>query len=158
MASAVKGSKELDEQQDEALAEETEALDVADGDLESNDSKLKTLLGILKKVIGVKDLANMRLSLPANLMEPVGNLESWHYCDRPDLFAAVGDRDIDALTRFIAVVRWILTKVVVYITAIACATSLSRPMSSPQDLRYVRTRISKPYSAFECYCAYAATD
>ena len=31
-----------------------------------------------------QDLANLRLSLPANLLEPQGNLEWWHYLDRPD--------------------------------------------------------------------------
>lgn len=29
-----------------------------------------------------------RLSLPASLLEPIPNLEYWHYLDRPDLFAA----------------------------------------------------------------------
>lgn len=34
---------------------------------------------VLKKTVGVKDLANLRLSLPANLLHPEGNLEYWNY-------------------------------------------------------------------------------
>ena len=30
-----------------------------------------------------------RLSLPASLLEPIPNLEYWHYLDRPDYFAAL---------------------------------------------------------------------
>lgn len=33
--------------------------------------KLKTLLGILKKTLNVKDLTSVRVSLPAQLMEPM---------------------------------------------------------------------------------------
>ena len=29
-----------------------------------------------------------RLSLPASLLEPIPNLEYWHYLDRPDLFVS----------------------------------------------------------------------
>ena len=53
-------------------------------------SKLKTFLGILKKFIGVSDIAAVRFSLPAQLLEPIPNLEYWHYIDRPDAFAAIG--------------------------------------------------------------------
>jgi oxysterol-binding protein-related protein 9/10/11 len=37
-------------------------------------SKLKTFLSILRKFIGVADLAAIRFSLPAQLLEPVPNL------------------------------------------------------------------------------------
>ena len=66
--------------------------------------KLKMIVSLVKKVVGVKDIASMyvaslplfmlysclgrRLSLPASLLEPIPNLEYWHYLDRPDLFAA----------------------------------------------------------------------
>lgn len=73
--------------------------------------KIKTIMSILKKCLGVKDIAAMydpvlleakkwvhvsllrtisirRISLPASLMEPIPNLEYWTYLDRPDLFAA----------------------------------------------------------------------
>jgi len=51
----------------------------------------------------------MRLSLPAHLITPVGNLEYWCYLDRPDFFAAINDSD-DDLERMLAVLRWTLTK------------------------------------------------
>jgi hypothetical protein len=70
--------------------------------------KLSMIVQIVKKCLGVKDIASMyvshslpftsatvpltisprRLSLPASLLEPLPNLEYWHYLDRPDLFAA----------------------------------------------------------------------
>jgi hypothetical protein len=68
--------------------------------------KLKMIIALVKKSLGVKDIAAMcvhllvgvcmistyfdfrRLSLPASLLEPIPNLEYWHYLDRPDLFAA----------------------------------------------------------------------
>lgn len=40
------------------------------------------------RLVGVKDVANLRLSLPASLLEPVPNLEYWQYADRADIFAA----------------------------------------------------------------------
>lgn len=71
--------------------------------------KLKMILQLVKKSLGVKDLAAMyvlwypltktesifiwtfrRLSLPASLLEPVPNLEYWQYLDRPDYFASYG--------------------------------------------------------------------
>lgn len=126
MTSTLKASKDFDaEKSDEQLAQETETIDVADGpDAESDAGKLRQLLAVLKKVIGVKDLANLRLSLPANLLEPMSNLDWWHYVDRPDLFAAIGDREIDDLTRFIAIIRWILTKV-------AHTVCILRPLAKP---------------------------
>lgn len=39
--------------------------------------KFSQLMGILRKAINVKDLSSMRISLPGNLMEPIGNLEAW---------------------------------------------------------------------------------
>lgn len=41
---------------------------------DSETGKFKQLMGILRKAINVKDLASVRLSLPANLLEPIGNL------------------------------------------------------------------------------------
>lgn len=103
---------------------DSEAAPPPDGKEESDDSKIKQLLGLLKKTIGVKDLGAMRLSLPANLMYPMPNLEYWyvaflllllmtqradswtrHYLDRPDLFAIIGDSD-DPLERMLATLRW----------------------------------------------------
>jgi len=49
--------------------------------------KLRMIVTLLKKALGVKDIAAMRLSLPASLLEPIPNLEYWQYLDRPDLFS-----------------------------------------------------------------------
>ncbi|KAH9822204.1 hypothetical protein DFH28DRAFT_1103683 [Melampsora americana] len=76
---------------------------------DSDDTKLKQLLAVLKKAIGVKDMGAMRLSLPANLITPMGNLEYWCYLDRPDVFAAIDQSD-HPLERMLAVLRWTFTK------------------------------------------------
>ena len=83
-------------------------------DEKSHEGKLSILFAILKRspvllnvvcpradcrrFIGVKDISAARLSLPSQLLEPVGNLEYevlggrlaniryWHYLDRPDYF------------------------------------------------------------------------
>jgi hypothetical protein len=39
-----------------------------------DSSKLKTFLGVLRRFIGVSDLAAVRFSLPAQLLEPTPNL------------------------------------------------------------------------------------
>jgi len=72
-------------------------------------SKLKTFLGILKKFIGVSDIAAVRFSLPAQLLEPIPNLEYWHYIDRPDAFAAIGDSE-DPVGRMLGCLRFWFTK------------------------------------------------
>lgn len=78
----------------------------------SEGGKLKMIVQLLKRCLGVKDLAALcvlyflrvddavanqllcvtpcrrRLSLPASLLEPIPNLEYWHYLDRPDLFVS----------------------------------------------------------------------
>ncbi|KAJ1676856.1 hypothetical protein EV182_007374, partial [Spiromyces aspiralis] len=51
-----------------------------------NQSKVAAMFGILRKVMGVKDIINLRLSLPAQLLDPIPNLEHWNYMDRPDYF------------------------------------------------------------------------
>lgn len=71
----------------------------------SDSGKFRQLLGILRKALNVKDLSSLRISLPASLMEPVGNLEVWTYVDRPDFFCAMGESE-DELERMLEVVRW----------------------------------------------------
>jgi hypothetical protein len=71
--------------------------------------KIKMIVQLVKKCLGVKDIAAMRLSLPASLLEPIPNLEYWHYLDRPDLFAAINDSD-DPFERMLAVLRFSFTK------------------------------------------------
>jgi len=72
-------------------------------------SKLKTFLSILKKFIGVSDIAAVRFSLPAQLLEPIPNLEYWHYLDRPDAFISIGDSQ-DPLGRMLGCLRFWFTK------------------------------------------------
>ncbi|OAK95248.1 hypothetical protein IQ06DRAFT_259599 [Phaeosphaeriaceae sp. SRC1lsM3a] len=89
-----------------------------------DSSKFKTLLGILRKFIGVSDLAAVRFSLPAQLLEPRPNLEYWHYLDRPDTFISIGDSDED-LGRMLGCLRFWFTK----------------------DLKYVKGKPCKPYNS-----------
>ncbi|GAA5944054.1 uncharacterized protein JCM15063_004302 [Sporobolomyces koalae] len=98
--------------------------DPAAADPDSESGKLKTLLGILKKTLNVKDLTSVRVSLPAQLMEPIGNLELWTYIERPDFFAAIPASD-DEFERFLACLRWLLTR----------------------DLRTVKHPIAKPFNS-----------
>ncbi|KAL9045115.1 MAG: hypothetical protein Q9214_001803 [Letrouitia sp. 1 TL-2023] len=55
-------------------------------DKTEDSSKLRTFLSILRKFIGVADIASVRFSLPAQLLEPTPNLEYWNYLDRPETF------------------------------------------------------------------------
>ncbi|KAH6686745.1 oxysterol-binding family protein [Plectosphaerella plurivora] len=100
---------------------------VADAPVEehpSDTSKLKTFIGILRKFIGVADLAAVRFSLPSQLLEPTPNLEYWTYIDAPNAFVAIGSSD-DALDRMLEVCRFWFTK----------------------DLKYVKGRPCKPYNS-----------
>ncbi|WWC86563.1 uncharacterized protein L201_001440 [Kwoniella dendrophila CBS 6074] len=88
------------------------------------ESKMKVILGLLKKLMGVKDVANLRISLPASLLEPIPNLEYWQYADRADIFAAIGDSD-DELGRMLSVLRFSFSK----------------------ELKFIRARLGKPYNS-----------
>ncbi|KAF3919868.1 hypothetical protein ABW21_db0201296 [Orbilia brochopaga] len=95
--------------------------------------KITTLISILKKFLGVADLASVRFSLPANLMEPIPNLEYWNYLDYPDAFVQIGDAD-DDLERCLAVLKFWFTK----------------------DLKFIKGRPCKPYNStlgefFRCH-------
>nr|XP_019046799.1 hypothetical protein I302_03402 [Kwoniella bestiolae CBS 10118]OCF25729.1 hypothetical protein I302_03402 [Kwoniella bestiolae CBS 10118] len=76
------------------------------------------------KLMGVKDVANLRISLPASLLEPIPNLEYWQYADRADIFAAIGDSD-EELGRMLAVLRFSFSK----------------------ELKFIRARLGKPYNS-----------
>ncbi|KAK5135034.1 hypothetical protein LTR08_005694 [Meristemomyces frigidus] len=97
---------------------------VQDGNVPSDSSKLRTFLSILKRFIGVTDIAAARFSLPAQLMEPIPNLEYWHYLDRPETFVAIGDSEED-LGRMLGCLRFWFTK----------------------DLKYVHGKPCKPYNS-----------
>ncbi|KAF2155338.1 hypothetical protein K461DRAFT_292208 [Myriangium duriaei CBS 260.36] len=96
------------------------------GERSSGDDagKLKTFLSILKKFIGVTDIAAVRFSLPAQLLEPIPNLEYWHYLDRPDAFVSIGDSE-DPLGRMLQCLRFWFTK----------------------DIKYVKGKPCKPYNS-----------
>ncbi|KAM5488189.1 hypothetical protein McanCB56680_000068 [Microsporum canis] len=79
----------------------------ADG--HDDTSKLRAFLSILKDFIGVSDIASVRFSLPAQLLEPIPNLEYWNYLDRPESFASIGKSD-DELGRMLEVLRFWFTK------------------------------------------------
>ncbi|OGM45995.1 oxysterol-binding protein-like protein 1 [Aspergillus bombycis] len=89
-----------------------------------DSSKLKTFLSILKRFIGVADIASVRFSLPAHLLEPTPNLEYWNYLDRPETFASIGQSD-DPLGRTLEVLRFWFTK----------------------DLKYIKGKPCKPYNS-----------
>ncbi|KAB8236727.1 hypothetical protein BDV23DRAFT_145861 [Aspergillus alliaceus] len=89
-----------------------------------DSSKLKTFLSILKKFIGVADIASVRFSLPAHLLEPTPNLEYWNYLDRPETFASIGKSE-DPLGRTLEVLRFWFTK----------------------DLKYIKGKPCKPYNS-----------
>ncbi|KAJ3106773.1 hypothetical protein HDU96_008121 [Phlyctochytrium bullatum] len=106
---------------------ETENVEMAD-----DSSRLSFVWGLLRKISHVKDIASVRMSLPANLMEPMSNLEFWNYNDRPDLFATIADPD-DPVERMLRVVRWFCSK----------------------DTKWVGNKLRKPYNpvlgeVFQC--------
>ncbi|KAL9055693.1 MAG: hypothetical protein Q9162_003419 [Coniocarpon cinnabarinum] len=103
-------------------------------------SKFRTFLSILKNFIGVSDLASVRFSLPAQLMEPIPNLEYWHYLDRPETFISIPDSD-DPLGRMLGALRFWFSK----------------------DLKYVKGKPCKPYNStlgefFRCNWDVTETD
>ncbi|PKX91575.1 putative oxysterol binding protein (Orp8) [Aspergillus novofumigatus IBT 16806] len=89
-----------------------------------DSSKLKTFLSILRKFVGVADIASVRFSLPAHLLEPRPNLEYWNYLDRPETFASIGKSD-DPVGRMLEVLRFWFTK----------------------DLKYIKGKPCKPYNS-----------
>lgn len=99
-------------------------ISVADSGDTGDGGKLKMIVQLVKKCLGVKDIAAMRLSLPASLLEPIPNLEYWQYLDRPDVFAAINDSP-HPFERMLAVLRFTLTK----------------------DLKFIHGKVCKPYNS-----------
>ncbi|KAL4073682.1 hypothetical protein J3A83DRAFT_4504961 [Scleroderma citrinum] len=120
------GTIPLAAEQDAVVDDDGSALPISvpDSGDAGEGGKLKVIVQLVKKCLGVKDIAAMRLSLPASLLEPLPNLEYWHYLDRPDLFAAINDSD-DAFERMLAVVRFTFTK----------------------DLKFIHGKVCKPYNS-----------
>ena len=96
--------------------------------MELNDTsavgKAKALFGMMSKFIGVKDIVNLRISLPASLLDPISNLEYWNYMDRPDLFVTIPDSD-DSLDRMLNVIKWWFSK----------------------ETKFFNGRVAKPYNS-----------
>ncbi|OZJ03686.1 hypothetical protein BZG36_03500 [Bifiguratus adelaidae] len=99
-------------------------VDIGEDVKSDNKSQIIAALKLLKKFVGVKDIVSLRISLPAQLLEPIGNLEYWNYNDRPDYFAAMDTSD-DPLERMLGVIRWLYTK----------------------DLKFATGKIIKPYNS-----------
>ncbi|KAF8217709.1 hypothetical protein K438DRAFT_1795517 [Mycena galopus ATCC 62051] len=91
---------------------------------EGEGGRLKMIVQLVKNSLGVKDIAAMRISLPASLLEPMPNLEYWQYLDRPDMFAAINDSE-DPFERMLALIRFTFTK----------------------DLKFVHGKVCKPYNS-----------
>ncbi|KAK3305736.1 uncharacterized protein B0T15DRAFT_207845 [Chaetomium strumarium] len=91
---------------------------------QNEGSKLRTFISILRKFIGVADLASVRFSLPSQLLEPTPNLEYWNYLDSPNAFVAIGTAD-DPVDRMLEVLRFWFTK----------------------DLKYAKGKPCKPYNS-----------
>ncbi|TIC30058.1 hypothetical protein E3Q11_01137 [Wallemia mellicola] len=103
-------------------AEEHTNLHATENVAEAGDEgKFKTLTNILKKCMSVKDIANIRLSLPASLLYPA---EYWNYIGRADTLVDINQHD-DPLDRMLAASRFCFAK----------------------DLRFVRGGIVKPYNS-----------
>ncbi|CAI6338443.1 unnamed protein product [Periconia digitata] len=102
-----------------------------------DSSKLKTFLGVLRRFIGVSDLAAVRFSLPAQLLEPTPNLDprpslgerashtvaGSSFCTVADS-NSIGDSD-EPLGRMLGTLRFWFTK----------------------DLKYVKGKPCKPYNS-----------
>jgi len=125
MASTSNDDK-LNVPQDDTFEEDApeQPISVPDAGDAGESGKLKMIVQLVKKCLGVKDIASMRLSLPASLLEPIPNLEYWHYLDRPDLFAAINDPE-DPFERMLAVLRFAFSK----------------------DLKFIRGKVCKPYNS-----------
>ncbi|KAJ2160462.1 hypothetical protein GGF46_002224 [Coemansia sp. RSA 552] len=77
--------------------------------VDGEQSKFSAILGILRKLVGVADVINLRLSLPAQLLDPIPNLEYWNYMESPRHFVAMSEPD-DDVERMLAVLAWWFSK------------------------------------------------
>ncbi|OMJ18444.1 Oxysterol-binding protein-like protein 1 [Smittium culicis] len=106
--------------------------------INNDQSKVMGMLSILRKLIGVKDLINLRLSLPTQLLDPISNLEFWGYMDQPDYFIRIPEND-DPVERLIDVIRWWVVK----------------------DYKYSNGKIVKPFNSVlgeQFFCKWKVAD
>ncbi|KAI9286493.1 oxysterol-binding protein [Umbelopsis sp. AD052] len=142
---AVKSSKAALTKSDDIMIHSMKDTDVVSVDLknaqtgpvaekaEAQPNQVMVMFGLLRKLIGVKDILALRISLPATLLAPVGNLEYWNYMDRPDIFSTMADPD-EPLERMVNVLHWWFSK----------------------DLKYISGKLIKPYNSilgetFKCW-------
>lgn len=126
-------AEEIEKPPESVQMTDAEELDAASDRDHSDSGKLKTLMGILKRMVGVKDIAAVRLSLPANLLEPCPNLEYWTYLARGDIVSSISELE-DPLDRMLQTLRFTFTK----------------------ELKFVHGKICKPYNSilgehFRCH-------
>ncbi|OLY77813.1 Oxysterol-binding protein-like protein 1 [Smittium mucronatum] len=104
----------------------------------NDQGKIMGMLNILRKLIGVKDLINLRLSLPTQLLDPISNLEFWGYMDQPEYFLKIPDSD-DPVERMISVIRWWIIK----------------------DFKYSDGKLTKPFNSVlgeQFFCKWEVTE
>ncbi|KAI9296716.1 hypothetical protein K502DRAFT_313977 [Neoconidiobolus thromboides FSU 785] len=101
----------------------TECLTFDDKDA-SETGKFRFLVSLLKKLIGVADIINLRISLPSQVLDPIPNLEHFHWIDRPDYFASIDSSD-DPVERMLNVARYCFSK----------------------DVHKAKNRVKKPYNS-----------
>ncbi|KAI9473099.1 oxysterol-binding protein-like protein [Coemansia mojavensis] len=77
--------------------------------VDGEQGKFSAILGILRKLVGVADVVDLRLSLPSQLLDPIPNLEYWNYMESPKHFVAIPESD-DAVERMLAVLAWWFSK------------------------------------------------
>ncbi|KAJ2317086.1 hypothetical protein H4R23_003199, partial [Coemansia sp. Cherry 401B] len=77
--------------------------------VDGDQSKFSAILSILRKLVGVADVIDLRLSLPSQLLDPIPNLEYWNYMESPEHFVAIPESD-DEIERMLAVLAWWFSK------------------------------------------------
>ncbi|MCJ1470988.1 hypothetical protein MMC07_009636 [Pseudocyphellaria aurata] len=123
-----------------------------------DSSKLRTLLSILRKFIGVADIASVRFSLPAQLLEPTPNLVLdlpgstrnlykvgvvvHAVCTPAHREPSIGDSE-DGLGRMLAVLRFWFTKDLVGGSDGGCMA----PDGNKEMQKYVKGKPCKPYNS-----------
>ncbi|KAJ1719887.1 hypothetical protein LPJ53_005422 [Coemansia erecta] len=104
-----RNSESIDDEMRSLKIQDTGVDRAEDIQVDSDQSKFSAMLGILRKVAGVSDVINLRLSLPSQLLDPIPNLEYWNYMDRPEYFVEISESD-DEVERMLAVLAWWFSK------------------------------------------------
>lgn len=99
------------EEEEEVQAAEPQIVAAENMEVSDNSAvgKIRAIFGMLTKFIGVKDIINLRVSLPASLLDPVSNLEFWSYMERPDVFLEIPDPECP-VDRMLKVTKYWMAK------------------------------------------------